>query len=178
MANPKLPDAQFKLRLPIELKDQVEKSASDSKRSINAEIIARIERSYELQRQVDYLRTKSDAEEEENFRLKSQMKTMQSSEDSAALAIAKQTIDTLEKMVEDARRTLRADHYMLAQVRLMRHLLDQVAMSNGKPSDDLLGVIRMLSNDAETRESSALLDLLRDASDAIQALEDHGEWQN
>jgi len=39
-------DAQFKLRLPAELREQVEQSAKTNRRSINAEIVARLEESF------------------------------------------------------------------------------------------------------------------------------------
>jgi len=42
MAAPKQTDPQFKLRLPSELKDRLEKAAALNKRSISAEILARI----------------------------------------------------------------------------------------------------------------------------------------
>jgi hypothetical protein len=42
----KKPDPQFKLRLPPELKERLEKSAQASARSLTAEIIVRLESSY------------------------------------------------------------------------------------------------------------------------------------
>jgi predicted DNA-binding protein len=36
-------DSQFKLRLPAELREKIEQSAKDAKRSLNAEIVARLE---------------------------------------------------------------------------------------------------------------------------------------
>lgn len=36
-------DSQFKLRMPSELRDAIENSAKDAKRSLNAEIVARLE---------------------------------------------------------------------------------------------------------------------------------------
>lgn len=43
-------DSQFKLRMPAELREAVEESARTSNRSLNAEIIARLERSIESDR--------------------------------------------------------------------------------------------------------------------------------
>ena len=39
-------DSQFKLRLPAALREQIELAAQESKRSLNAEIVARLEESY------------------------------------------------------------------------------------------------------------------------------------
>lgn len=39
-------DPQFKLRLPQELRDRIEQAAKESKRSLNAEIVARLELSF------------------------------------------------------------------------------------------------------------------------------------
>lgn len=41
-------DPQMKIRLPADLKDQIEASAKESGRSMNAEIVARLEGSFEL----------------------------------------------------------------------------------------------------------------------------------
>lgn len=38
-------DSQFKLRLPAKLREQIEQAAKESKRSLNAEIVARLENS-------------------------------------------------------------------------------------------------------------------------------------
>ena len=38
-------DSQFKLRLPASLREQIEQAAKESKRSLNAEIVARLENS-------------------------------------------------------------------------------------------------------------------------------------
>lgn len=47
MATPKQTDPQFKLRLPANLKDRVEEAAGANNRSMNAEIVARLESSFE-----------------------------------------------------------------------------------------------------------------------------------
>ncbi|MDR7025934.1 Arc family DNA-binding protein [Pseudomonas peli] len=39
-------DAQFKLRLPAALRAQVEQAAKDSRRSLNAEMVIRLEASF------------------------------------------------------------------------------------------------------------------------------------
>lgn len=39
-------DAQFKLRMPAALRAQVEQAAKDARRSLNAEIILRLEASF------------------------------------------------------------------------------------------------------------------------------------
>lgn len=39
-------DPQFKLRLPLELKERIEEDAKKNKRSINAEIVDRLESSF------------------------------------------------------------------------------------------------------------------------------------
>jgi len=41
-------DPQMKIRLPADLKDQIETAAKDSGRSMNAEIVARLERSFKV----------------------------------------------------------------------------------------------------------------------------------
>lgn len=43
MATPKQTDPQFKLRLPASLKEQIEQAAAESNRSMNAEIVRRLE---------------------------------------------------------------------------------------------------------------------------------------
>ncbi|WP_091921478.1 MULTISPECIES: Arc family DNA-binding protein [unclassified Phyllobacterium] len=47
MATPKQTDPQFKLRLTSELKGLIEESAQANNRSMNAEIVSRLERSFE-----------------------------------------------------------------------------------------------------------------------------------
>lgn len=39
-------DPQFKLRMPLALKEHIEESAAQNKRSVNAEIVSRLEESY------------------------------------------------------------------------------------------------------------------------------------
>lgn len=46
MVTPKQTDPQFKLRLPAELKEQIEQAAEENNRSMNAEIVARLESSF------------------------------------------------------------------------------------------------------------------------------------
>lgn len=46
MAQPTQTDPQFKLRLPADLKDRIESAASQSNRSMNAEIVAALEGAY------------------------------------------------------------------------------------------------------------------------------------
>lgn len=45
-----LPDSQIKLRLPTELKQKIENEAQNSKRSMNAEILARLENSFNFKK--------------------------------------------------------------------------------------------------------------------------------
>lgn len=45
-------DSQFKLRLPAALREQIELAAQQSKRSLNAEIVARLENTVALDREV------------------------------------------------------------------------------------------------------------------------------
>ncbi len=49
------PDAQFKLRLPVSLKERLDESAEISGRSLSAEIVHRLEASYEHRAAVDGL---------------------------------------------------------------------------------------------------------------------------
>lgn len=46
MVTPRQTDPQFKLRLPAELKEQIEQAAEENNRSMNAEIVARLESSF------------------------------------------------------------------------------------------------------------------------------------
>ncbi|MDC8802434.1 Arc family DNA-binding protein [Halomonas pacifica] len=43
-------DPQFKLRMPLELKEQIDKAAEENHRSINAEIVARLQSTFDEQR--------------------------------------------------------------------------------------------------------------------------------
>lgn len=45
-------DPQLKLRLPQELKERVEEAARQNRRSVNAELVARVEESFELNHSV------------------------------------------------------------------------------------------------------------------------------
>lgn len=47
MATPKQTDPQYKLRLTHELKERIERSAFENNRSMNAEIIKRLEEAYD-----------------------------------------------------------------------------------------------------------------------------------
>lgn len=53
-------DPQLKLRLPPALKDRITKAASDNGRSVNAEILARLERSFEDDETISELYTRVD----------------------------------------------------------------------------------------------------------------------
>jgi hypothetical protein len=50
MAAPKQTDPQFKLRMTPEIKKRIEKSAAENNRSMNAEILARLEHSFDSSR--------------------------------------------------------------------------------------------------------------------------------
>lgn len=45
-------DPQLKIRLPLELKEKITQSAADHGRSINSEVVARLEQSFEPEIQV------------------------------------------------------------------------------------------------------------------------------
>ena len=47
-----LSDSQVKLRIPTELKQRIEAEAQDAKRSMNAEIVARLENSFNFKKVV------------------------------------------------------------------------------------------------------------------------------
>lgn len=47
MVAPKQTDPQFKLRLPADLKASIERAANDNNRSMNAEIVARLQATFE-----------------------------------------------------------------------------------------------------------------------------------
>ncbi|MGR3464076.1 Arc family DNA-binding protein [Limimaricola sp.] len=51
MAAPKQTDPQFKLRLPASLKEQIEVAADKNNRSMNSEIVARLQASFNLPHQ-------------------------------------------------------------------------------------------------------------------------------
>lgn len=53
-------DLQFRLRIPEELKAKIEKSAVENNRSMTAEIISRLERSYEIDPEIPTLLTSVD----------------------------------------------------------------------------------------------------------------------
>ncbi len=53
-------DLQFRLRIPEALKAQIEKSAAENNRSMTAEIISRLERSYELDPQLPEMQSSID----------------------------------------------------------------------------------------------------------------------
>lgn len=53
MATPKQTDPQFKLRLPLDLKNRVEAAARAQNRSINAEIIQTLEKAYPGNRDIN-----------------------------------------------------------------------------------------------------------------------------
>ncbi|EDU8804996.1 Arc family DNA-binding protein [Salmonella enterica subsp. enterica] len=47
-------DAQMKIRLPAELKEQLEKSAQENKRSMNAEVVHRLKESFNFLVHITY----------------------------------------------------------------------------------------------------------------------------
>ncbi len=49
MATPKQTDPQFKLRMTVEIKEAIEKAALENNRSMNAEILARLEQTIKPQ---------------------------------------------------------------------------------------------------------------------------------
>lgn len=56
MAAPKQTDPQFKLRMPQSLKDALDRTVGDSGRTLNAEIVWRLERSFDLAKLIDNYR--------------------------------------------------------------------------------------------------------------------------
>lgn len=106
----KEPDQQVKVRIPPDLKERIEASATSTKRSINADIIGRLEQSFETQRQLQFLKTKTDADSEELFRTKAMLKELQAS---AAAGVRYQAeAESLTKELarqEDMVRSLTAD---------------------------------------------------------------------
>jgi len=56
-------DSQFKLRLPADLREQIESAAQESKRSLNAEIVARLEESHFRAVQVEVIPSAKKARE-------------------------------------------------------------------------------------------------------------------
>jgi hypothetical protein len=60
MAQPAQTDPQFKLRLPAALKDRIENAAAENNRSMNAELVARLEESFEHQEALLKIRLERD----------------------------------------------------------------------------------------------------------------------
>jgi hypothetical protein len=83
-------------------------------------------------------------------------------------------LKTLEQQNAESRRVLLEERAMLSQVKLMRHLLDQVALSRGVLDKDLWITIAMLSGrDIEGAEPEGdLATLLQATVDAIDAAEE------
>lgn len=55
MAQPTQTDPQFKLRMPAAVKEEIEAAAADNNRSMNAEIVDRLERSGEMLAKIERL---------------------------------------------------------------------------------------------------------------------------
>lgn len=55
MAQPTQTDPQFKLRMPAAVKEEIEAAAADNNRSMNAEIVDRLERSGEMIAKIERL---------------------------------------------------------------------------------------------------------------------------
>lgn len=94
MATPKQTDPQFKLRLTPMLRDEIEAAAAAHNRSMNAEIVDRLERHHDLARlpmDVAYL-------EMENQRLTKELAVVR-----AALDDAKASSFALQQLVENDR---------------------------------------------------------------------------
>lgn len=94
--------------------------------------------------------------------------------------VLKLALDTLESSVEDQKRTLRQERYMLAQLRLMRGLLNRVGAGGQSIPDDLLMTIRILTESEGTvrPEDVDVSALLTDVVRSIETLEAHGEWDD
>lgn len=125
------------VRLPDGMRDRIREAAENNNRSMNAEIVDRLEFSLngvpELSRFAD-----------------------------TALA-------SLEEALEDTKRELKHSEYMLSQMKLMRYLLDQVALNNGNLPLDLINVIKIISlhsnSESDEFDLIKLRELLEDVAD-------------
>lgn len=82
---------------------------------------------------------------------------------------------SLERSLEDTKRQLKQSEYTLSQMRLMRYLLDQVAINEGDLPFDLLNVIKILTHHSNpTKDSFDLqkaIELINEAAKKTENLD-------
>ena len=121
MATPKQTDPQFKLRLTPELKNSIETAASANNRSMNAEIVARLEESFRVWLQLSLSQDLAE-------RIMAAEPELQ---EEARFLATKTAIGTLEKLFPQA--PSRFHH--LAQ---MSHSFEKALASSGVEDSDAL----------------------------------------
>lgn len=117
---------QFNLRLPQSLKDALQAASEQGKRSINLEMVARLQRSFELERLVERYRMQADADAVDIQRLRSEI----SSKDAEQTDFWRRRAEDSEKMREQ-----------------MGKLADAVGQWT-KNEEEVRNVIRYLEGDA------------------------------
>lgn len=176
---------QYIVRFPDGMRDRLKEAAAENKRSLNAEIIARLSefesldlRGESLPAYVDRLKAELDAALEEKHRMRQlgwdKANAGVSDAEMEARRALQLALDTLEASVTEQRQTVLQGRYMLSQIRLMRGLLDRVAKSDGTIPSDLLGMIRILTHEGQNLDPAdeAVANLLQEAVSAIEKLED------
>nr|DAH62797.1 MAG TPA: hypothetical protein [Caudoviricetes sp.] len=85
--------------------------------------------------------------------------------------VTSEAISSLEQSLQEARTTLDQMHYMASQIKMMRYLLDQVALYKGDLPEILLDTITALANSSnpstEPFDTAVLLKLAEEAIEAI-----------
>jgi hypothetical protein len=108
-------DPQMKLRLPQEMKDHITKAAQDNGRSVNAEIVARLQISVEADK-------------------------MQWSHENLRMDVLK----TLEEATKESQYQARVMKWMVEQQQAANRLLEHIASTDGHLKPDFMEALRAM----------------------------------
>ncbi len=90
--------------------------------------------------------------------------------------VTEKAIETLERISEESKLEVAQFKYMLSQVKMMRYLLDQFASSDGSVPEELLDIVKILSENSEKKAEefslSRFIELFEEAYRAQEAVEE------
>ncbi|MGX5708273.1 Arc family DNA-binding protein [Brucella lupini] len=108
---------RYTIRVPSGVYQHIQDAAESAGRSVNAEIIERLENSIQ--------------------------------KDESLVEVTEKAVETLERMNEEARLDLAQLKAMASQIKMMRYLLDQVAINKNNLPKELIAIIEILAEVGE-----------------------------
>lgn len=90
--------------------------------------------------------------------------------------VTEKAVETLERISEESKLELAQFKFMLSQIKMMRYLLDQFAISDGAPPAEVMEIVKILAQTSDARTDdfslSHFIDLFQEAYRAQTVVED------